>query len=110
MTDKHAEVLGNRVVTSTLRGELKFHFPWCVTLAQNGVVLPNGPRISCGDFSTAHYPTFLKIEAPVSCMRLLGVRFVIGTIKVYVERQTDSSFSQPDQKLRREVHASIPVR
>jgi hypothetical protein len=31
----------------------------------------NGPRISCGDFLTAHYLTFLRPEAPVSCMRLL---------------------------------------
>ena len=34
--------------------------------------LPNGPRISCGDFSTVHYPTFLRSEASASCMRLLG--------------------------------------
>jgi hypothetical protein len=33
---------------------------------------PNGPRISCGDSSTAHYPTFLRPEAPASWMRLLG--------------------------------------
>ena len=33
---------------------------------------PNGPRISCGDFVTAHYLTFLRYEAPASCMRLLG--------------------------------------
>jgi hypothetical protein len=33
---------------------------------------PNGPRISCGDFLTAHYLTFLKPEAPASCTRLLG--------------------------------------
>ena len=35
---------------------------------------PNGPRISCGDFLTAYYLTFLKIEATASFMRLLGVR------------------------------------
>jgi hypothetical protein len=36
--------------------------------------LSNGARISCGDFPTAHNPTFLGPEAPASCMRLLGSR------------------------------------
>src|SRR5215207_10005946 len=34
--------------------------------------LPNEPRISCGDCSTAHNPTFLRPEAPASCVRWLG--------------------------------------
>jgi hypothetical protein len=34
--------------------------------------VPNGPRISCGDFAIGHYLTFLTPEVPVSCMRLLG--------------------------------------
>ena len=33
---------------------------------------PNGSRISCGDFLTAHCPTFLRSKASASCMRLLG--------------------------------------
>jgi hypothetical protein len=36
---------------------------------------PNGSRISCGDLLTAHYLTFLRTEAPASCMRLLGRRW-----------------------------------
>ena len=34
---------------------------------------PNGPRISCGDLSMANYPMFLSLDAPASCMRLLGL-------------------------------------
>ena len=36
-------------------------------------MLPNGPRISCGDFAARAqtYGSF-ETEAPVSCMRLLG--------------------------------------
>jgi len=38
-------------------------------------LLSNGPRISCGDYLVEHYPTFLRPEASVSCMRLLGRTF-----------------------------------
>src|SRR4029079_19710476 len=33
---------------------------------------PNGPRISCGDFLTGRYVTYLRPGAPGSCMRLIG--------------------------------------
>src|SRR5829696_7346844 len=37
-----------------------------------GSLLPNGPRISCADFPAWTLSTIIpKVEAPVSCMRLL---------------------------------------
>ena len=50
---------------------------WSARLATRQFELRlNGPRISCGDCSKPHHPTFLSPEAPASCMRLLGGTFL----------------------------------